>query len=254
MVRSLVIAVAILGGTLGVSWALHVEPARQEYVLAPGSSKRAEIEVMNDGQQPLHIEVSEKTWFTLEENKQFPVDSWMEIHGDKSFVLKPGERRKVKLTLKCPKGAQGELVGMASFLYVAQEDQMVTPIISVSVYVAVKGTERSEGEITDLVVREWQGKIQMGVEVKSTGNVSLRPSGRISIVDAAGHEVSSQPVLESGPAYPGRVEPYVVADPNLKLKAGRYQARAQLVTRGVMMTATRDFDVADDGKITLTPK
>src|SRR5437867_2555418 len=79
----------------------------------------------------------------------------------------------------CARGAEGDLVGMVSFRYPGDELSTVTPMISVSVYLTVAGTEHRAGQINEVVVRRYPAGLLIGADVKATGNVHLRPSGRV---------------------------------------------------------------------------
>ena len=87
-------------------------------------------------------------WF-MPANKALTVDKWLEVHGPARFYLKSGKSRSVKLTISCPKETDGELVGMVSFRYQTEHPSMVTPMISVSMYVIAAGHDKMAGEIKD---------------------------------------------------------------------------------------------------------
>ena len=234
------------------AWALSVSPGRTEIRLAPGKKIAAVITASNDTPDLLHVKLSTKDWFLLDANKtkNLVIDQWLKLHGKKEFDLKPGQSRKVKITARCPKEAEGELVGMVSFLYEKDPPSMVTPIISVSVYVEVAGTEKASGEIRQVAVQTWNNQIQLAVDLKSTGNVHLRPSGSFTVVDARGVEVATFPVKEGAPAYPGRDQGYFAQiPPGFKLASGRYAVKVSLQDRGLAFQAERGFQVLKDGKI-----
>ena len=241
-----VLALVCLSG----AWAFEVDPARQELRLRPDHSMTTKINVTNDSRDIVQVNVSEKDWFVLEQNKKFPVDTWLTIHGDKQFPLPPGQSRKVKVTVKAPKGAQGELVGMVSFLYQTKGMSMVTPIISVSVYALIEGTEKAGGAITELTLRDLGNKqLQAAVVVKASGNVHLRPAGHVSVVDDSGREVCRIDVPEAGPTYPGQDKGYFGVSPNTQLAPGHYLAKAELISTGLLMQATQDYQVSADGQL-----
>ncbi len=239
----------VILGAMTCAFALSVAPGRTEIRLAPGQNIKASLTVANDAKEIVQVEVSSKDWFVLEENKSFTVNSWLEIGGAHQFSLKPGERREVALRVTCPKNAQGELVGMVSFLYHASEPSMVTPVISVSIYTVVAGTEKISGEISELGIRSSQSAIQVAIGVKATGNVHLRPAGQVLIFNEKKELVSTIPIREGDPAYPGRERGYFGQDSSTKLVPGRYTLAANLVYRDVKLSKTTDFVVAKDGRI-----
>jgi len=252
-------AVSLLAGALGWSCgvrpaqALTVSPGRTEIRLAPGEKMKMRLSAVNDSKEELQVTVSKKDWFVLDANKAWGVDQWMKINGPERFTLKPGQKREIPVTVTCPRGAQGELVGMASFLYQTLSPTMVTPVISVSIYLEVAGTEKVAGEITEVGVRRWQERLQAAVAVKATGTVHLRPTGEILLKDSDGRPVARFPVPEASPAYPGRVQGYLAqVPPDFTLAPGRYRAEAHLNYRDLALSAARDFVVSAKGQIQMT--
>src|SRR5882724_7982888 len=166
--------------------ALSVAPARTEVSLAPGAVTHAVITVTNPHPEAYNVELSEKPWFIYPDNKQIQVEDWLHLPGSKSFRLKPGKSRDVKITISCPKDAVGELMGMVSFTYLGDTPSMITPMISTAVYLDVTGTEKFAGEIVALGAGTRNGKFQVGAQIKATGNVRLHPIGTIRLLDAKG--------------------------------------------------------------------
>jgi hypothetical protein len=251
------LATVVLGGVLAPAWALMVSPARQEIHVKPGEMKKVYLEVTNETQENQHVSVSSRDWFLLDANKKnkLTIDTWMQIKGKTVFNLNPNKKRRVKLILRCPKETEGELVGMVSFQYELKGTTMVTPIISASVYLVAEGTQKVSGEITKMDVRPWQGGLNVGATVKATGNVHVRPMGKILIEDDAGQSMTPEiPIPEGQPAYPGQERGYFNSIPNVTLKPGHYWVNADLVSGTVEMLAKQDFTVKQDGQIEMGQK
>ena len=190
----------------------------------------------------------------MDANKALTSDKWIKIHGPTQFYLNPGKSRKVKLTLSCPKETVGELVGMVSFLYRTEHPSMVTPMISVSMYVIAAGQKKIKGIIKDITGRLWNSHIAFGTLVQNTGNVHLRPSGRLVVVDSKGTELASMAVPEGQPTYLGRDNLYSVQTPsNVQFSSGTYTVRAELGYKDVILKKSRDFRVLPDGQIEMSP-
>jgi len=242
---------ALLGTACPVQ-ALQVNPGRTELRLPPGTTTSINITATNDGPEALEIDVSPKDWFVLPENKGLTFDKWLHVQGETDFWLKPGEYRTMHIVVECPAKAEGELVGMVSFSYRTKQPSMVTPMISVSVYVEALGNTRAAGEITEMTADFWQGKIVMGTALKATGNVHLRPTGRMSILDRKGRTLGEFPVPEGNPVYPGRLMGFTAAvPPSFKLPPGRYTLVAEMSYRDLVWSGRRGFTAAKDGKITM---
>jgi hypothetical protein len=230
-------------------WSLSVAPGRTEIRLAPGKKLSFEITVRNDTDRDLDIETAMRDWFVLEVNKGLKVEDWLKIVKPKHFHLKPDESQKVKLTARSPKKGQGELVGMVSFICQTNPPSMVTPVISVSVYLAIAGTENPAGEIKSVDVMPIGQGVRLMATLKATGNVHLRPTGFIQIYDEGGTEMAKVPVMEGSPTYPGNERMYAADSPTLALKPGKYSLQANLSSQGLAFKSSRTFEVGKDGHI-----
>jgi hypothetical protein len=90
--------------------------------------------------------------------------------------------------------------------------------------------------------------------VKATGNVHLRPRGRIVVIDPQGSERGQAVIPEGQPAYPGAEVPYSGSLPaGVDLSSGSYTARAELSYGDFRMQLSRDFTVLPDGQIQMSP-
>jgi hypothetical protein len=248
--------VAVLIGIPVAGWSLSVSPGRTEIRLSPSQKAAGQLMLLNEEQVPVHVALSTKDWFVLNANqaKKLTVDSWLKLQGSKEFDLKPGEQRQVKFRAHCPKDAEGELVGMISCLYTTHGPAMVTPMISVSVYLQVAGTEKRTGDIEQLAVRTWNHQFQVAASVVSTGNVHLRPTGTFRIM-RAGQEMASFLLKEGNPTYPGNRQGYFGDVPNgFHLDPGVYDLQADLMSGDLSLKKSRPFEVKSDGSIVMDSK
>lgn len=245
--------VAVLGTLVPARLcALSITPGRTEIVTEPGKKMNSVITVMNDEKQPLQITMSSRDWFVYPANKDIRLKDWLTLHGPDVFVLKPGDSRKVKISVKTPKTAQGELVAMVSFRYITENAaSMVTPMISVSVYDTVAGTEKLTGEIRALAIHAWQGKIQLGMSARATGNVHIRPAGSMKVFKATGEKVVDCSIDEGDPSYPGVERGYMCKPFPLTLEPGDYKIQGDLHYRDIAMTKAQALTVSPKGEFTL---
>jgi hypothetical protein len=128
----------------------------------------------------------------------------------------------------CPKEAIGELMGMVSFSYQGLAASQITPMISTAFYVEVQGTQKNAGEITALGAGTRIGQFQVGVQVKDTGNVRLRPAGTIQLLDNKGALVTEYLVPETLPIFPGQRSDLSGRGSNTPPPAGHYRLVANL--------------------------
>jgi len=239
----------VMLGLTSPLWGLTVSPARTEIRIPAGKSLAGELRIHNETAALINVTVSTKDWFVLEQNKNIGVDSWLKVKGRKQFSLKPGEERQVHYQAKPPREAQGELVGMVSFLYEKEEASMVTPMISVSVYVAIDGTDLRTGEIRDVAVNQQAGITTVVCTVKSTGNAHIRPRGQVQVVDGAGKIVADWPIRSGDPIYPASERQFSTENQKMVLSAGRYKVRTVLEDKTWNAEVTRGFVVSKKGDI-----
>ena len=248
------LTIALLAGWAAPARGLVVTPARTEVNLIPGATTSLELTATNDDKVEVQVDVSKKDWFVPAANKAWTVGRWLDVRGPARFDLKPGESRKVRGDVACPKDMAGEVVAMVSFTYRTEQQSMVTPMISVSVYLMAAGTEIRSGEVVDIMVRRNQDQLGLSAMVKSTGNVHLRPRGRLVALDAKGGEVAVVPVPMGQPTYPGMAVLYSGSAPfPPKLAPGTYVAKAELYYQDVQLEKTKEFTVLPDGQVQMSP-
>jgi hypothetical protein len=233
--------------------ALSIAPGRTDVHLLPGQHMNAVLTVINDHPEKMQIDVSERNWFLYEANKNTPVADWLKIHGKTHFTLKPGKSRKVPVTIFCPPKAEGLLVAMASFKFHSEQPTMMTPMISVSIYLTVDGTQHAAGEIKKISVQVWQNTLAAGAEVTATGNVHLRPSGTLTVLDEQGAEAALFRVNEREPVYPGQMRGYVGVrqGENKLLTPGHYTIKVHLVSGDVTLDEAKKLEVLANGTIVM---
>ena len=236
------------------AFALSVSPPHTEVSLPPGGVTTAIISVMNPHAEVYDVELSEKPWFIYPDNRKIAVADWLILPGKKHFRLKPGKSRDVKITIRCPKDAVGELMGMVSVAYQGMQASMITPMISTAVYLEVKGTERYAGEVLSLAAGMQNGRFQVSAQIKATGNIRLRPAGTIRLLNDQSQAISLYTVPESSPLFPGTLKDFSANGPDKALPAGRYTLSADLRSGTLELLANQEFVVKANGDIELVKK
>ena len=212
-----------------VSYAqLGVEPVRVEIEMSKGEETEGSYLVWHNFKKPVQIMVKTKEWFKLKENRDISLDTWLRI-SPKELLVAPGKKGEFKWKVSVPNNAVGELAGMVSFTP-SEKTGPITTVMSVPIYVAIKDTSIKRAKIEKIVVRRGQSKehsnIRVAVVIKNTGNVHLRPSGKVLIKDKKGREIKVVSLASGWPVYPGRVQPYFADWEDASLKAGKYKAIA----------------------------
>jgi hypothetical protein len=256
--RSLIVAAWVPALLLAVPvpalWALSVSPRRTEVSLAPGAVAKAVMTVTNPHAEAYEVELSEKPWFIYPDNKQIHVEDWLILPGKKQFRLKPGKSHDVNITIRCPKEAVGELMGMVSFTYQGLQPSMITPMISTAVYLEVTGTERYAGEIVALGAGTRNGRFQVGAQIKDTGNVRLRPNGTVLLKDDQGNTLAAYTITETTPIFPGVTKDCLANGPDHPPLGGHYRLSAEIHSGTLELKADQGIFIKPDGEVEMDRK
>jgi hypothetical protein len=242
----------------GMAHALQVTPPYQLIDLNSGEAGLGECTITNNEDKPLNIKVHTKDWFILPENKANDIKAtdWL-IVEENEFVLQPGEAKKIGVTIKAPEKAVGELVGMVSVEFYGEAKTMVNQMVSVAVYAAITGTDKLNAELDALSIMPEASMLRVGVNVKNTGNVHVRPTGQVKIYDANKALLRDVFIQQGRPIYPGRKNSYYGQIHGDLLKPGLYEAHVLLrdVDRETDIIDTRHkIKITEDNKVELIKK
>lgn len=229
---------------------LTVTPSRVEVAAPPGGRFEGKYTVRNDYNTPAKIKVEFRDWFVLPENSGINISDWLSV-SPLEFSLQPNESREVQYAVHLSTSARGVQVGMVSFIPQTGEEQGVTLMVSVSIFVTAKGTERIDWEIPDVKLAKASGKLQVTALVKNDGNVHLRPSGSVTIL--SGGKIAAQlDFLESRPVYPGLSRSILArSDGDAALLAGKYTALIDIKCYGQEKTKKINFNVKQSGELAI---
>ncbi len=245
------------------SYALVMGPARFEVSLPPGEIADGDYYVQNDTDQPAHIVVEPENWFKeAYDYGKLEIKDWVEF-DIYEFDLKPKEIKKLRLRIKVPKDIKGELVSQIFFTStVLREDgQPVEGIkarVGAVLYVAIKGTEIVDAEITNITISKESSKekenLKVETNVKNKGNVHIRPTGKVTILDKAGKKLIELDLESGKPALPGQEIVYNALWNNPRLKSDEYKVSVTInygKELGMEKRAALEkiFEVNKDGKV-----
>ncbi|MDP3790170.1 MAG: hypothetical protein Q8R48_07205 [Candidatus Omnitrophota bacterium] len=245
------------------SYGLVMGPARLEVSLPPEEIAEGDYYVQNDTDRPAHIVVEPENWFReAYDYGKLEIKDWVEF-DIYEFDLKPKEIKKLRLKIKVPKDVKGELVSQIFFTSdVLKEDGQPSGGIKARVgavlYVAIKGTEIVDAEISNIaILKEYKDDkkvIKVEVGVNNKGNVHIRPTGKVAIEDKAGKKLIELDLEPGKAALPLQDVGYSALWNNPGLKTGAYKI---LVTvnygKEVNMEKTtvseKAFEISKDGKV-----
>ncbi|MCU0289602.1 MAG: DUF916 domain-containing protein, partial [Acidobacteria bacterium] len=139
---------------------------------------------------------------------RYPLADYIRLNPT-SLQLEPGEERIVRFTITMPEDLTGEYHGIIFFQTQPKgvkspapgKQVLVSSRIGAGIYTAVKNTVIQSSEIPDIFFKQpnaaQDSNSQYVILFHNNGNMHLRPTGQLKIIDAAGKEVASTPVNEN---------------------------------------------------------
>jgi len=207
-----------------VIWAsISVSPTLFELQIPRGQSYTDAIRVMNVGKAGITVKVYLSDFdFQTNGNIRFldagtgeySLSDYLRLNPT-SLDLEPGEEKFVRFTVTMPQDLEGEYQGLLFFQTQPKglkspakgKQVMVSTRIGAGLYAAAKNTVKHSSEIPALFFKQAQTQTPTQAPGNSTfhyalvyhnnGNIHLRPSGKVKIIDAAGKELASAPVNEN---------------------------------------------------------
>ncbi len=231
------------------TYALNVVPTRQEITKKPGRSQKGAYTVTNDTSEEQVVTVSTKDWFIAGENKQFTCDTWLKAYPQQ-FVLKPGESKRVKFKAKIPREAKGALFAMISLASKSTRVEMLSVVISVPVFVIIKGTEKYAGALGMVKFAKDDTNLQASVEVSNNGNVHLRPKGTLVLKSQGNGDVEIA-LPETRPVYPGTSRTSIGNVPLDTVAEGEYAAYVSIMSGTLQLHTTAQVRINGDKTISI---
>ncbi|MBI3962277.1 MAG: hypothetical protein HY335_05960 [Deinococcus sp.] len=191
--------------------ALGVSPARVELEVAPGMVYAGTLVVRNQGDEAGVVAVSLADFLQFADGSMAMVSPGTAArslaayltYSPASFLLSPGEQQLVRFSLALPPDAQGSYYSLVvlgpepPLLSGSDMRFSVVPQVAVALYAAVAGTQLPAGEIVGLAVDWQEGQLVAQVTFQNSGNVPLRPGGRLVVLDGVGVVVWEQEIPPS---------------------------------------------------------
>jgi hypothetical protein len=243
----------LLLGFLVEASAVQITPTYQQFELKAGEKTTGELTLINTDGEDLQITPGAKDWVTTPDNKDIKAENWLLVPS-RQFILKSGESRQVRFTVKAPKQATGELVAMTTFLTESENRTMVNLRVSAAVYLVIKGTEKVSGYVEAFSINPSSNNVTMGVSVVNDGNVHLRPRGSFQVWDQKNVMVANVTIDKGAPAFAGKKQGYFGELREFSFKPGKYNARINLLDvdhRYSIVSSTRDFVVNKNNEVEL---
>jgi len=172
-----------------------VEPELIEMVAPPGSFRSMGLVVHNREDRPIYVEIyprameynSDGELILLPSAKgSYYCGDWLTINPS-SFELPPGEKKRLSISVKVPEGKVGGRYANIVFDAVLAGDNPGTTVrktsSNVPFFLTISGTLNQQAEIVKMKVlhQDGSGHREFVVSFKNTGNMHLKPDGKILI-------------------------------------------------------------------------
>lgn len=215
------------------SYGLVMGPAKFETRLPPNEIAEGDYYVQNDTDKDAHVVVEPENWFKeAYDYGKLDIKDWVTFNTYE-FDLKPKEIKKLRIKITVPINVKGELVAQIFFTSaVPREKGQPSPgtihaRLGAVLYVAIKGTERVDAEITSMAVstiaEDGKNILKVDATLMNNGNVHLRPIGSLIITDEKGTKVAGGDMVTGSPVLPHQDYIFSASLDKPELKAGKYK-------------------------------
>ncbi|MCI0511903.1 hypothetical protein L0128_01660 [candidate division KSB1 bacterium] len=243
----------------GVNAAFHfsVSPPMLEIKLPPAAKKDFVLNVVNSGAQALNLRatIMDLKLSPAGEAQAEPAQSrpwscaaWITL-AETELHLEPQQHRNFKFTLTTPGGCQGGRTAIIMFEVInpvtRRDELQFVGRMGCLILLELAGARTITGEIVDFQSQKTAPGVAFEITVKNTGNIQLKASGNILILNAENRIVDRLPIkVGTGTILPE--EPRIfqaVWNPRRKLQAGKYSVRVQIYLQGgkAPLQLTRDL-------------
>lgn len=201
----IVLAALWMGFSSSQAHAFSVSPIRVEISLPAGGAYEGYYTVTNSTEDTISLDITleDSTVGTKETGGDRLALEWLKIRPNK-LLLAPGEAGEVEFAIAIPEDAHGEYIARISFESnppPGGTPMAITSVISYSIYVAVEGTEKIEGDVVGLSIHDTD-PLDVRITIKNSGNIHIRPKGEVIIQRRGRHRES------------GRGEVYLILNKN----------------------------------------
>jgi len=230
---------------------LAVSPSRIDILIERNSKAESAFSVTNAYNYAIEVDVTTYDWNTYKGNGSLDVSSWMKI-PQTHIALEPGETKQVPFTVETSNTMVGSVSCQVSFATRSQGGGFILKI-SNPVYLVIRGTEKVSFAVSNVAVQGGDGKdIVFSVFLKNSGNVHVRPSGKMTVYDSKKKDVYTTDIPEIYPSYAGTdvSQPFVAKIPaSLNLAPGLYKAKIYMTARGKTVKKKIKFRIKSDNSV-----
>lgn len=203
---------------------IGLNPAVTEIVIPAGVPSEGRVAVKNSFNEEIAFEVQTENWLRRRgvetPGAEIEPEDWLSVETP-VFSIRPGEIKDVRYTATIPEGTEGELVAMLFFAPAPEEGGIsVRSRFGAIIYAAAEGTLDVSCKAESL---RYTGS-GLRVTVRNTGNVHLRPDGKVIVTNPQG-DVSTFSLQSGWSLFPGQARHFTAVTEE-ELPEGEYTAQA----------------------------
>ena len=247
------------------SYSLVMGPDKLELVLPVGGKFVTDYYIQNDTDEPLHVKAEAENWFLDVYNySELKIENWIKIEPAE-FDLNPKEIKKTKLYIDVPTKIKGEVAAQIFFSSdlkgtMGGGKASVTARLGGVLYVAIKGTEKVKAEISRInvskVTEDGKEKLKIEATLKNNGNVHLRPTGNVVIINEKGEKAAAVDLMTGYSVLPTQDYIFSAFLEKPDLRAGKYTITVsmdygKLYEMKKVASLKKKMDVNNNGEIVL---
>ncbi len=255
----LIIVTMSLGTVRQAFAGISVVPGVIEIIADRNDAATGTCKVTNTGDNKIHIVVQPEDWRKgLKGKRGGSVSDWLMV-APREMDIEPGKSGEFTYHIKVGPEAAGENAAQIFFCETMPgTGTQIQARVGVILYVAVRGTFRLDGEITDIKIFTSKDKkacvASAQVAVKNTGNAHIRPVGDVKVYNSKGNFMLAVILTTGWGILPDETYTYQGSGRGPELKKGKYRAVAT-ISYGKQYKQEKDyteelyFDVDDKGNV-----
>lgn len=207
--------------------ALQADPAVTEIALAKGEDYDGFLRVASIANEDLEVVIEPVDWLKkyLKKTETAPVESWLEFQ-QKSFILPVGMVANIPYKIKVAQDLEDEQMAQVFFAFKKPgEERNFKTRLGVAVYLGIKDTMNLESSIVDASVvsgGEDSEKFYITLSVFNSGNVHIRPFGKVVIEDSEGNGLHTFDIAAGKVIFPDTKGEILVSN-DMALATGKYK-------------------------------
>lgn len=163
---------------------IHIIPPRYEVLIQTNRKYEIDFFVKNSGKQEIKVKIGISDWRKLMKGSKYNIGQpeWFDF-PEKIKVVKPEEQTKFKIIFNLKKIEQNNPEFLTMICFDSITGSPVVGRLSIPVYTGIKGKVNPQAELKNFNYNFEKNKISFNYSLSNSGNVHIRPSGEIYLIN-----------------------------------------------------------------------